>query len=217
MQNMLGASIKANNENLFMKAVIRNLTFDGIDSPLLHMGDDAGGMLGDMLDNQIPFDRFGWFYDVSIFSCSLSNYFIFQILLTEKQLWDIRWCLSDVLWSGWHLQCGPDQWVARKIQPQWLLLRGLPRPGGKRRRVFPPGQRQNIFEVRYFLKNHIFYDFLSVISPLIFVVQFFSTLKKRQQSRVSMASSMHLMKASGETAQPTPPIGVTTQSPIWVR
>ena len=68
MQNMLGASIKANNETLFMKAVIRNLTFDGIDSPLLHMGDEAGDSpLGDMLDNQIPFDRFGWFYDVSTF------------------------------------------------------------------------------------------------------------------------------------------------------
>ena len=67
MQNMLGMSIRLNNETLFMKAVIRNLTFDGIDSPLLHMGDDAGGMLGDMLDNQIPFDRFGWFYDVRSF------------------------------------------------------------------------------------------------------------------------------------------------------
>ena len=67
MQNMLGTSIKLNNETLFMKAVIRNLTFDGIDSPLLHMGDEAGGMLGEMLENQIPFDRFGWFYDVRRF------------------------------------------------------------------------------------------------------------------------------------------------------
>ena len=65
-----------------MKAVIRNLTFDGIDSPLLHMGDDAGGMLGDMLDNQIPFDRFGWFYDVRRF-CNLKLYHHFFLL--EKQ------------------------------------------------------------------------------------------------------------------------------------
>ena len=68
MQNMLGTSIRLYNETLFMKAVIRNLTFDGIDSPLLHMADEAGsGMLGDMLANQVPFDRFGWFYDVRPF------------------------------------------------------------------------------------------------------------------------------------------------------
>jgi len=64
MQYMLGVTIDMYNEELFIKARIGNLTFEGIDSPLLHMADEAnGGALGDMLANQIPFDRFGWFYD----------------------------------------------------------------------------------------------------------------------------------------------------------
>ena len=70
MQYMLGMSISLYQENLFLKTKIGNLTFDGIDSPLLHMADESGnGMLGDMLENQIPFDRFGWFYDVSLIQC----------------------------------------------------------------------------------------------------------------------------------------------------
>ena len=57
-------SIDLYNETLFMKATIGNLTFDGIDSPLLDMGGDIDGPLGDMIQGTIPFDRFGWFYDV---------------------------------------------------------------------------------------------------------------------------------------------------------
>ena len=37
---------------------VGDLTFDGVDSELLHIG-DAVGQIGD----SIPFDRFGWFYD----------------------------------------------------------------------------------------------------------------------------------------------------------
>ena len=66
MQYMLGTTFNLFQENLFMKVTVGNLTFDGINSPLLHMADESGnGGLGDMLENQIPFDRFGWFYDVS--------------------------------------------------------------------------------------------------------------------------------------------------------
>ena len=61
MQVMLGTSIDMYGEELFLKATIGNLTFDGVDSDLLHMG-DIGGELGDMIQNSIPFDRFGWFY-----------------------------------------------------------------------------------------------------------------------------------------------------------
>ena len=65
MQYMLGMSIDLYNETLFIKAVVRNLTFEGIDSPLLHMSDEAGNsMLADMIESQVPFDRFGWFYEV---------------------------------------------------------------------------------------------------------------------------------------------------------
>ena len=62
---MLGMSIDLFDEKLFIKTWVGNLTFDGIDSPLLHMGDDdSGGLLGDMLNEKLPFDRFGWFYQV---------------------------------------------------------------------------------------------------------------------------------------------------------
>ena len=63
MQVMLGTSIQKSNETMFLKTAISNLTFDGIDSPLLHMG-DIGGDLGTAINNSIPFDRFGWFYSV---------------------------------------------------------------------------------------------------------------------------------------------------------
>ena len=68
MQYMLGMTIdQYETETLYIKARIGNLTFDGVDSPLLHMADEAGsGALGDMLASQVPFDRFGWFYDVRI-------------------------------------------------------------------------------------------------------------------------------------------------------
>ena len=73
MQYMLGESIKQAGEGLFLKTAVSNLTFDGIDSPLLHMG-DIDGDLGAAINNSIPFDRFGWFYSVG----NLLN-FMFQI------------------------------------------------------------------------------------------------------------------------------------------
>ena len=63
MQYMLGESIKQSNETLYIKTLVSNLTFDGIDSPLLHMG-DIDGDLGAAINNSIPFDKFGWFYSV---------------------------------------------------------------------------------------------------------------------------------------------------------
>ena len=63
MQYMLGESISQANETLYIKTMVRNLTFDGIDSPLLHMG-DIDGDLGAAINNSIPFDKFGWFYSV---------------------------------------------------------------------------------------------------------------------------------------------------------
>jgi CD36 family len=60
---MMNAAFAENNDTFFMKARIGNITFDGIDSPLLHMGEDT--MLGGAIN--IPFDRFGWFYGVRYF------------------------------------------------------------------------------------------------------------------------------------------------------
>jgi hypothetical protein len=57
---MMDQSFKQNNDSLFMKARVGNITFDGIDSPLLHMGEDS--QLAGAIN--IPFDRFGWFYGV---------------------------------------------------------------------------------------------------------------------------------------------------------
>ena len=59
---MMDASIKADNQMLFIKARVGNLTFEGLDNPLLHMG-DIDGDLGDAITASIPFDRFGWFYE----------------------------------------------------------------------------------------------------------------------------------------------------------
>ena len=58
---MMNAAFQQNDDRFFMKARIGNITFDGIDSPLLHMGENT--TLGGAIN--IPFDRFGWFYGVS--------------------------------------------------------------------------------------------------------------------------------------------------------
>lgn len=61
MRAMIDMTIPQSNETLFIKARVGNLTFDGIESPMLHMG-DIGGDFGDMISSELPFDRFGWFY-----------------------------------------------------------------------------------------------------------------------------------------------------------
>jgi scavenger receptor class B protein 1 len=64
MQFMMEESIKQANETMFMRTRIGNLTFEGIGSPLLEMG-DVGGPMGDAINASIPYDKFGWFYSVS--------------------------------------------------------------------------------------------------------------------------------------------------------
>lgn len=61
MRAVIDMTIPQSNETLFIKARVGNLTFDGIESPMLHMG-DVGGDFGDMISSELPFDRFGWFY-----------------------------------------------------------------------------------------------------------------------------------------------------------
>ena len=70
MQVVMNQSITAANETLFMRARIGNLTFDGIDSPLLHMGDGDMGDIGAAINESIPYDKFGWFYTVSTLFCT---------------------------------------------------------------------------------------------------------------------------------------------------
>ena len=54
-------TLKINGDELFMKTNVLNITFAGIESDLLTM------MVGTPLEGaiQMPFDKFGWFYDVS--------------------------------------------------------------------------------------------------------------------------------------------------------
>ena len=66
MQFMMNETLRQGNETMFMRARVGNLTFEGIDSPLLHMG-DLGGDIGAAINASIPYDRFGWFYSVSCF------------------------------------------------------------------------------------------------------------------------------------------------------
>ena len=81
MQFMMNETLGMNNQTVFMRARIGNLTFDGIDSPLLHM-EDIGGAMGDAINASIPFDRFGWFYSVS----KTSWYLVMQIIIPPSAM-----------------------------------------------------------------------------------------------------------------------------------
>jgi len=61
MQYMMNETLRQANETMFMRARIGNLTFEGIDSAMLHM-QDIGGEMGDAINASIPYDKFGWFY-----------------------------------------------------------------------------------------------------------------------------------------------------------
>ena len=65
LQYLLGESFSQAGEKLFMKYKVANLTFDGVDSPLFHMG-DIDGNIGAILDSRFPYGKFGWFYGVMI-------------------------------------------------------------------------------------------------------------------------------------------------------
>ena len=62
---MLGEILRQTGEELFMKYKVANLTFDGVDSPLLHMG-DIDGDLGTIANSRFPYGKFGWFYGVMV-------------------------------------------------------------------------------------------------------------------------------------------------------
>jgi len=76
MQYMMNDTLKQENESLFMRARIGNLTFDGLDSPLIQMG-DLGGDIGDAINASIPYDRFGWFYSRNMSSDYEGQYQMF--------------------------------------------------------------------------------------------------------------------------------------------
>ena len=67
MQYMMGEIIRQEGEELFRKYKVANLTFDGVDSPLLHMGDfdgDLGQVIGQVVNSSFPYGKFGWLYGV---------------------------------------------------------------------------------------------------------------------------------------------------------
>ena len=55
-------AFQSTEQELFLKTNIRNITFDGIESELLTMLDEAG--MEEAI--QMPFDKFGWFYGVGL-------------------------------------------------------------------------------------------------------------------------------------------------------
>jgi hypothetical protein len=114
MRIVIDDSIKQANESLFLVTKVRNITFDGIDSPMLHMG-DGGGDIGAAIDGIFPFDRFGYFYDVSTFFYYWfqENIFLRRGLAMEVSL---RWILMIKLSLGmgretWELST-PDHVIS---------------------------------------------------------------------------------------------------------
>jgi len=63
MRALMDMGIKGANESLFLKTYVANLTFDGIVSPLLQMGDEDLGDFGSVIDSVFPEDHFSYFYD----------------------------------------------------------------------------------------------------------------------------------------------------------
>ena len=72
---MMDQTLKINGDELFMKTNVLNITFAGIESDLLTM------MVDTPLDGaiQMPFDKFGWFYDVSILTCKRFTSYLMAI------------------------------------------------------------------------------------------------------------------------------------------
>ena len=60
------------NASLFITYPVSNFTFDGIYDSILEGADSTSG-----IELPIPFDRFGWFYPVSIFLVLFRKFFWF--------------------------------------------------------------------------------------------------------------------------------------------
>merc|ERR550519_1808112 len=76
-------------EEMFIKVRVGNLTFDGVDSKMLHLGDFGGPQLGGAISDNIPFDRFGWFYDRN---GSESYDGLFEMFTGEDDIYKVSFC-----------------------------------------------------------------------------------------------------------------------------
>lgn len=61
---MFNEMVNEVNTTVFVSKSVREFLFDGYDDPLL----DAAQVLKHLVNVTIPFDKFGWFYGVSISS-----------------------------------------------------------------------------------------------------------------------------------------------------
>lgn len=124
MRLMMDSTLKLYNQTLFMKARVGNLTFEGIDSELLHMGDDTESEIGDAINANIPFDRFGWFYGRN---GSADYDGVFQMTTGEDDIYKVgqisQWNKQDNLERFFPAPCDRLEGSAGEFFPQDQVIR----------------------------------------------------------------------------------------------
>jgi len=119
MRAMMDQALKLCNETMFMKVRVGNLTFDGVDSEMLHLGDSAMPDLEEAISANIPFDRFGWFYDRN---GSESYDGLFEMFTGEDDIYKVgqisRWNEEGSLGNLYPRPCDRLEGSAGEFFPQ---------------------------------------------------------------------------------------------------
>lgn len=77
--------LREKEKSLITTHTVNELLFDGYADELLTLAKKLN-----ISKLNIPFDKFGWFYGVSLCSCSVSTIF-WSIYVLEKRIRDVRW------------------------------------------------------------------------------------------------------------------------------
>merc|ERR1719339_727242 len=111
-------TFREEHEKMIIKVRVGNLTFDGVDSEMLHLG-DVGDDLGDAISANIPFDRFGWFYDRN---GSESYDGLFEMFTGEDDIYKVgqisRWNEEGSLGNLYPRPCDRLEGSAGEFFPQ---------------------------------------------------------------------------------------------------